>query len=209
MISVLPGGKVVVKAPEGMPMRVIKAFLRDHAGWIAEKKTFMSLVPPRPQIEIKEGGKLWLAGVQFPLHFVDEGCDLIDFDPDVGFTMANSIRPEGIDCLREFYRVYTRTIATTKAEKYAKKWDLQFNSIRVTGAMKRWGSCSVNNNLNFSLRLAMIPYDAIEYVVVHELAHTRYHDHSPEFWRFVERMFPEYDAQRRWLKKNSFRFPEI
>lgn len=75
MISVLPGGKVVVKAPEGMPMRVIKAFLRDHADWITEKKAFMSLVPPRPQIEIKEGGKLWLAGVQFPLHFVDEGCD--------------------------------------------------------------------------------------------------------------------------------------
>jgi hypothetical protein len=86
---------------------------------------------------------------------------------------------------------------------------LQVKSIRITGAKRRWGSCSRQNSLNFSLRLAMVPPEALEYVVVHELAHTRHHDHSRAFWAFLEQMLPGYETQRRWLKQNGLKLPDF
>ena len=107
------------------------------------------------------------------------------------------------------YRLVAKSLLTNKVIDYSKRMNVVPTAVKINGAKTRWGSCSSINSINFSWRLVMADVDVIDYVVVHELAHTRYHDHSPEFWRFVERMFPEYDAQRRWLKKNSFRFPEI
>jgi len=58
------------------------------------------------------------------------------------------------------------------------------NLLGLQERKKRWGSCSQQNSLNFSLRLAMVPPETLEYVVVHELAHTRHHDHSRAFGPF-------------------------
>ena len=72
--------------------------------------------------------------------------------------------------------------------------------IRITGAQKRFGSCSGKNSLCFSWRLMQYPPEVIDYVVVHELAHIRHHDHSPSFWALVERTMPDYRARQALLR---------
>lgn len=64
--------------------------------------------------------------------------------------------------------------------------------IRITGAEKRFGSCSSENSLCFSYRLMRYPAEAVDYVVVHELAHIRHHDHSKAFYALVARYLPDY-----------------
>jgi len=92
---------------------------------------------------------------------------------------------------------------TAIAERYANKWGLQVKSIRITGAKKRWGSCSQQNSLNFSLRLAMVPPETLEYVVVHELAHLHQPHHTPEFWQRVERALPDFERRKIWLAEHG------
>jgi len=136
---------------------------------------------PAQALRFVQGELLWLAGRQYPLHLADEGPKELVFKQGQGFSLAKSQQRNGAERLEAFYREYTRKEVTAIAARYANKWGLQVKSIRITGAKRRWGSCSRQNSLNFSLRLAMVPPEALEYVVVHELAHTRHHDHRALF----------------------------
>lgn len=74
-------------------------------------------------------------------------------------------------------------------------------SVRITSAKKRFGSCSSSNSLCFSLYLMQYPPETIDYVVVHELAHILHHDHSAAFWATVEKYMPDYARRRALLKQ--------
>lgn len=72
--------------------------------------------------------------------------------------------------------------------------------VSINTAKTRFGSCSSNGNLNFSCRLGLYPYEAIEYVCVHELAHLKEMNHSPKFWAIVESILPDYKERKKLLK---------
>lgn len=210
MVQVLPGGKVVLKVPLGTSKRQINSFFQQHAGWISEKRALMAKVAePSQPYRFVEGELIWLAGRQYPLHLTLEGSRGMVFRDGQGFFMARGEQNQGAERLKAFYREYTRQAVTAIANRVAGQSGLTFKSIRISGAKTRWGSCSQHNSLNFSLRLAMVPPEALEYVVVHELAHTRHHDHSQAFWTFLGQMLPGYAAQRRWLKQNGLKLPDF
>ncbi len=66
--------------------------------------------------------------------------------------------------------------------------------IKINSAKKRYGSCTGENSLNFSLYLMDKPDEFINYVVIHELAHIRHHNHSKDFYKFIEQFMPEYKS---------------
>jgi predicted metal-dependent hydrolase len=65
----------------------------------------------------------------------------------------------------------------------------------------RWGSCSADGRLNIHWATMQLPPDLIDYVLVHELSHVRHPDHSPDFWRAVDRAMPGWEARRERLKR--------
>jgi predicted metal-dependent hydrolase len=73
--------------------------------------------------------------------------------------------------------------------------------VKITAARKRFGSCSGRNGLCFSLYLMQYPPEAIDYVVVHELAHITHKNHSPAFHSLIARYLPDHKARRAMLKK--------
>jgi len=91
-------------------------------------------------------------------------------------------------------------ILPERVTHYAKLMGLQPAGITITGARTRFGSCSPKNRLCFSWRLMRYPEAAIDYVVVHELAHIVHRNHGPDFHALVERILPD-QAQRRALLK--------
>jgi predicted metal-dependent hydrolase len=68
---------------------------------------------------------------------------------------------------------------------------------------RRWGSCSADGTLRFNWRLAMLPPDLVEYVVVHELCHLRHANHSPAFWAAVEGALPSAAGLRKRLRETN------
>ena len=77
------------------------------------------------------------------------------------------------------------------------------NNIRFKNNQTNWGSCSSKRNLNFSTRLLFATPEAIDYVIVHELAHLKELNHSPKFWKIVSDVMPNYKKQEEWLNKNG------
>ena len=73
--------------------------------------------------------------------------------------------------------------------------------INFTSAKRVFGSCTTQKHLNFSFRLALYPFEAIEYIVVHELAHLFEMNHSKRFWAVVEKQLPDYKERKKLLKE--------
>ena len=108
-----------------------------------------------------------------------------------------SLTDADIDLLRKNAKI----ILPLKVEQYSKIMGLKYGRITITGAKTRFGSCSAKGNLAFSYRLMLYPEAAIDYVVVHELAHLRELNHSPAFYKVVASVLPDYKERIKLLKK--------
>lgn len=91
-----------------------------------------------------------------------------------------------------------------RVEYYAALMNVKPTGLKITTAKKRFGSCSSKNSLCFSCILMLYPPDAIDYVIVHELAHIRHHNHSKSFYAFVAEYMPDYKERERLLKHSDF-----
>ena len=97
-------------------------------------------------------------------------------------------------------RQKARDILPGRVAHYAERMGVTPTGVKITGAKTRFGSCSAKNSLCFSLYLMAYPDAAVDYVVVHELAHIRHKNHSPAFYAEVARVMPDYRERRKLLK---------
>ena len=86
-------------------------------------------------------------------------------------------------------------------ERYAAIMGLNPAGVKITKAQRRFGSCSSKNHLCFSYRLMQYPREAIEYVVVHELAHIVHRNHGKSFYALIASILPDYKERDRLLNK--------
>jgi len=86
-------------------------------------------------------------------------------------------------------------------ERYAARMDVCPAGVKITGAERRFGSCSGKNSLCFSYRLAAYPKEAVEYVVVHELAHIREKNHGKGFYAVIASVLPDYKEREKLLRQ--------
>ena len=98
-------------------------------------------------------------------------------------------------------RQRAKELLPDRVAHYAAIMGVTPTSVKITSARTRFGSCSGKNGICFSLYLMQYPEEAIDYVVVHELAHIRHHDHSPAFYREVARYLPDWQQRRDLLRQ--------
>ena len=114
--------------------------------------------------------------------------DPLNFHPNVLYTFLEK-------------QLHNHTHKVSKA--YANKLGVQFKKITIRNNSSRWGSCSPLGNLSYTWALVFAPLEIIEYLCAHEVSHLKYMDHSPNFWRTVEKLDPHYHKNRKWLKDNG------
>ena len=93
-----------------------------------------------------------------------------------------------------------REILPKKVAYFAEKMGIRYGRITITSAKTRFGSCSSDGDISFSYRLMTYPNEAIDYVVVHELAHIKEMNHSPRFYAVIEEQLPDYKERKKLLK---------
>jgi len=77
---------------------------------------------------------------------------------------------------------------TGRLKYLAKKHRFTYNRVSIRNQRTRWGSCSSKNNINLNIKLAKLPAELIDYVILHEFVHTRVKDHSNDFWAELNRL---------------------
>lgn len=118
--------------------------------------------------------------------------------------LTKDYRPDLIylpEVTEESDRERIRTFIEEKVMFYASVMDVTYERITMRNQKGRWGSCSSDGNLNFNCRLLFMPDRIVDYVVIHELAHRRFMNHSKAFWKEVEKYMPDYKEQKKLLSR--------
>ena len=110
--------------------------------------------------------------------------------------LYESLSLEDIKALKDRAKI----VLKDKTEHYSKIMGLKHGRITITSAKTRFGSCSSKGNISYSYRLLLYPEAAWDYVVVHELAHLVEMNHSPKFYKIIEKILPDYKKRRDCLK---------
>jgi predicted metal-dependent hydrolase len=107
------------------------------------------------------------------------------------------------DVVAKVYRKEAKLLLPSRLERIAADRGFTYTTIRFSHSTGRWGSCSSRGVISLNIALMKLPDTLIDYVLVHELCHTREMNHSPAFWREVEAIDPLYLTHRKLLKKHS------
>ncbi|MBE6788331.1 MAG: M48 family metallopeptidase [Ruminococcaceae bacterium] len=89
-----------------------------------------------------------------------------------------------------------------KVLEFSEIMDLKPSDVKITSARTRFGSCSPKNSLCFSYRLMLYPKEAVDYVIVHELAHIKHKNHGKRFYALIEKYLPDYRERNKLLKSD-------
>lgn len=198
--TVAPNGTLRVSVPSYAPLFMVKRMI------MSSRLELRRLLDSRPTLVLTDGMRI---GKSHTL-LIKQGSTLsvkrtglhviVTLPPD-----ASSHDAEIIDMVRTQIRAILRKEAKAHLPKriafLAEQHGFTYSSLRFTHASSRWGSCNNKQAISLNIALMNIPFDLMDYVLIHELAHTKHLNHSKVFWSEVERVDPDYKAHRTQLKR--------
>jgi hypothetical protein len=196
-------GKVVVRAPYGVPVVEIAKFVDQKRAWLNRKMAeFKGLPKQGHSSSLIPGEAVLYLGTPYPL-FVGEresaGKDSLRWSGDA-FYLSCRNPAVGKALLGKWYEKQARDFFPVRVAHFSDLMGVLSSSIRISSARSRFGSCSSQKRISLSWRLMMAPVAVIDSVIVHELGHLKEMNHSPRFWSFVCTFCPDYNRHKKWLK---------
>lgn len=193
---------LVVRAPIKTSATSIRQLVQKKRDWIRKKqesfqKRSRKFVPK----EFVNGEGFWYLGKEYRLEIVENQKHPVVLEHTLKIT--REFLPGARKCLIAWYKKQSLEKISQRVQWYAKQAGLSYDSVRITDAQKRWGSCGRKGSLNFSWRLVMAPMKIMDYVVVHEMVHLEEKNHSPKYWNKVRVILPDYRERQEWLKENG------
>lgn len=98
------------------------------------------------------------------------------------------------------YKEVAREVAIKRLEYFNQFYNFKYGQVAIRNQKTRWGSCSKKGNLNFNYKIALLPPELADYLVVHELCHLGEFNHSQNFWNLVGKTLPDYRELRKKLR---------
>ncbi len=173
-ITIQRDGSVLVKTNFFTSKHTIEKFIIQKTSWIQQKQSAIQ------DALNEEKTKLFILGQTY--------------DKDI-------LSGINIDI---FYKNKAIEIILPLVSKWSKEMSLYPTHIGFRKNKSRWGSCSSKDRITFNTQLIKTPIEFIEYVVVHELAHIEYKNHSKSFWNLVKEYLPDYKQRKNMIKNQHF-----
>jgi predicted metal-dependent hydrolase len=199
-LSITPNGKVRVSLPYWAPYSAAVSFASSRTEWILDNSR--SATPSA----LKHGQRI---GKSYRLNFVANNRAA---SPQarlginsITITSGVSHQPELVQkaaraAAERALRKEARELLGDRLETLSKRYGFSYSGLKIKRLTSRWGSCSSRNVITLNYYLVQLPWHLIDYVIIHELAHTKQMDHSRQFWALVESVTPDAKRLRKEIK---------
>ncbi|PUD46446.1 M48 family metallopeptidase [Helicobacter pylori] len=181
-LNITPSLEVILKMPDSCSQARANAFLKEQESWL--KKTLSAMQEKHSLLHAN------LEKYKNKILVFDEVKNANDYT------------------LTELKKIL-KTYLEQKLPLIAQKMQTSYTGFNIRNNAKVLGSCSYHNRLSFALLLVCAQKEAIDYVIIHELAHTIHKNHSKNFWRCVQIFCPNYRALREHLKQNIIFYAQL
>jgi predicted metal-dependent hydrolase len=151
------------------------------------------------------GEGFYYLGRSYRLLLVDDQVRALKLEHG-RFKLLRSRASEGRSIFVRWYGEHAEAWLRRRLGRWVDRVDARPSGLNVRDLGYRWGSCGKSKRLNFNWRIILLPPDAIDYLIVHELAHLHEPSHSRAFWQHVERAMPDYDRRKDWLAVHGATF---
>ncbi len=201
-LGVTPAGDIKVSAPLFTPMYFIKNLVRksrhELAHMVGQYRTHY--------VEDTPVGK----SHRFVIEHTQQHPEVIYKKPliiakirDENDILDASFQSEIRTVVAKALRIEAKAYLPRRIEYIASHNGFSYERLRFSHAKSRWGSCSSDGTISLNIALMKLPFELIDYVIMHELAHTRHLNHSKEFWLLVKQCDANYKEHRKILKNHS------
>lgn len=206
-----------VTAPKRVTLAEIDNAIRAKQGWIisklqerGERKVQRQ---QRPPVVWVDGAVLPYLGGEITLRLHQAARHRASFQRDTG-ELHVWVTPTGTEQqlkekVKAWFQHEARQLFEERLDLYAARLGVRYDSLSLSSAGTRWGSCTVQRKIRLNWRLIHFSLPLVDYVVAHELSHLLEMNHSPRFWATVESIYPDYDGAKQALRKRSQELPVL
>ena len=204
-ISINENAELIVRAPHQLSMNKIHDFINEKKKWVNRQQ---KIVNNRLSDSSFDKDMALLLGSLYPIKVKTDQSKKLYFNGEE-FLVRSSDQELIHSSLKKWYKKKFREVAIPRLTYFADKYNLSVNQVRIKEQKTLWGSCSSRNNINLNYLLIMAPMNVIDYVIIHELAHTTHRNHSSHFWKTVESMMPNFKEAKTWLKDYGYKLRKL
>jgi predicted metal-dependent hydrolase len=202
-ISVSPGGTLRASLPPYAPLIILKRLVGSSRAQLRKM-----LEQAAPAYKLENGMEI---GKSHKLAIIRaQKTSIKRYKQQITVTLAPGasihdvrVETEVRDVIKETLRIEAKSYLPNRLKFLANKLDCEYERVRFSHASSRWGSCSSTGTISLNIALMKLPFELIDYVIIHELSHTKQMNHSDKFWKLVESGDPHYKLHRRLLKRES------
>lgn len=193
----IDGDHAIVTIPKGASADAAVLLVRRHAHWLSDK---LASMPER--VAFVEGAQVPYLGTPHPIRLNPHQANVIRHN---GEFQVGGPKHETARRLTQYLRREARREIADRVERHAVRLGKRIGRISIRDTRSRWGSCSSTGNLSFSWRLIMAPFDVLDYVAAHEVAHLAVPNHGPDFHVTLGTLINDANSPRAWLRSNGTR----
>lgn len=200
--------KVTISIPMKMKIEIAKDFVKKKAEWIKKQQSYYdSIFEEKENITFENGETVYLLGKQYKMKIIPATQNEIFIK---GKYFEINIKEKYVENKKYISKIYEKwlneyayEVFRRLVEKYQlllKNYSVKTPKINIRNMKSRWGSCLPSNNkVIFNLKLIKAPICCIEYVVLHELSHFKYENHSKRFYNYINIFMPDWKERKKIL----------
>ena len=203
-LKIAPDGRIQITMPPYAPLLAAKALIKTSRKQIRELVSqYREKLSYTENQQIGKSHNLLIQTTAKPSSVKIVGTQILaeinEAESVESTTNQQLIRSKILIALRKEAKSYLPRRLSFLAEEHG----FSFARSKITHSSSRWGSCSSSGTISLNIGMMNLPFELIDYVIIHELCHTRHMNHSTKFWDEVSKFDPHYKIHRNELKKYS------
>ncbi|WP_427036595.1 M48 family metallopeptidase [Cytobacillus pseudoceanisediminis] len=199
--------------PHGITDKQIEEIIQKKAPTILQKLKEINEItePPLPK-EFVSGEKFKYLGRNYRLKvYREDGLQKAKLSFTRGRFIAtipdkmdeDEKRQQLMGLFKTWYLEHGKSKIQSRLKMHGAKMGVTPNDVQLKEQRMRWGTCTAEGNIYLNWRIIMSPMPIVDYVLVHELAHLKYMNHTNDYWNFVRSILPDYEQRKEWLRVNG------